>query len=383
MSSDITQEFRELIRICEQCGTCTAACPSAYASEFNIRKLIRHLQLDLHEEKEFLSKYPWLCALCYRCKELCTEGLDIPDLVLALRELALKREEGPAKVKELLDSVKNTGSPYASSTRTKSSWASENDVSDDADTLYWVGCTTASRSPGIAKASVKAMKGIGTRVKLLENEPCCAEPLITLGLLDESKEIAKRVVEQIKDSGVKRVVTSCSGCYNTFKKSYPELLKVEIPDVEIVHISELLGEKIGEETSEGSGGESTSKSRLKLEKPLKLAYHDPCSLGRHSKVYDAPRRILESIEGVTLVETYPSKEFSGCCGGGGGLWSLNNEMANNIAESRLRRDILPLEVDGIVTCCPLCNLNFRHTAAKNKIPLKVYDLAEIVALGSI
>jgi Fe-S oxidoreductase len=368
MSSEVTKEFRDLIRICEQCGTCTAACPSAYASEFNIRKLIRHLQLDLHEEKEFLEKYPWLCALCHRCKELCVEGLDIPDLVLALRELALKRGEGPGKVRETLESVKNTGSPYASTTRTKSSWASPEDLSEDADTLYWVGCTTAFRSPAIAKASVKAMRGMGTRVKLLEDEPCCAEPLITLGLIEESKEIAARVVQQIRDSGVKRVVTSCSGCHNTFRKSYRELLKVEIPGVEVLHISELLEDRKGE--------------GLKLEKPLKLAYHDPCSLGRHSKVFDAPRKVLESIEGVTLVEAYPSKEFSGCCGGGGGLWSLNNEMANEIASGRLTRDILPLEVDGIVTCCPLCNLNFRHTAAKKKIPLKVYDLAEVVAMGA-
>jgi Fe-S oxidoreductase len=216
------------------------------------------------------------------------------------------------------------------------------------------------------------MKGIGTRVKLLEDEPCSDEPLIARGLVDEASEIAKKVVQQIKDSGAKSVVTSCSGCYTTFKKSYPELLKVEFPDVEVIHISELLDQKKEEDQESGS--------RLKLEKPLKLAYHDPCSLGRHSKVYDAPRKMLESIDGVTLVEAYPSKEFSGCCGGGGGLWSLNNEMANNIAEGRLKRDILPLEVDGLVTCCPLCNLNFRHTAAKKKIPLKVYDLAEIVAM---
>jgi Fe-S oxidoreductase len=372
LAPDITEEFKELIRICEQCGTCTAACPSAYASDFNIRKLIRHLQLDLHEEKDFLVKYPWLCALCYRCKELCTEGLDISDLVLALRELALKRGQGPAKVQETLEAVRSSGSPYASTTRTKSSWAAPEDLSNDADTLYWVGCTTAFRAPGIAKASVKALKGIDVKVKLLEGEPCCAEPLITLGLLDEAKEIATKVVQQIKDSGAKRVVASCSGCYNTFKRFYPELLEVEIPDVEIVHISELLGRE----------KEESSESGLKLEKSLKLAYHDPCSLGRHTKVYDAPRKVLESIEGVTLVEAYPSKEFSGCCGGGGGLWSLNNEMANKIAEGRLRRDILPLEVDGIVTCCPLCNLNFRHTAAKKKIPLKVYDIAEIVAMGT-
>ncbi len=58
---------------------------------------------------------------------------------------------------------------------------------------------------------------------------------------------------------------------------------------------------------------------------------------------------------------------------------MNNEMANEIARGRISRDIFPLEVDALVSCCPLCNLNFKHTVARNKIPIKVYDLVEVVA----
>lgn len=364
----ITEEFKDLIRTCAQCGTCTASCPSKYASEFNIRRLIRHLQLDLHEDKEFLGSYPWLCAMCSRCKELCTEGLDIPALVLALRQLALKEGAAPEGVNKTFESIKSSNSPYVSLTRTKSSWADSLSLSSDADTLYWVGCTTAVMAPNIAKASADTLTKLGFDFKLLEGEPCCGEPLINLGFLDEARDVAARVVEAVQGANVKRLVTSCSGCYNTFTRLYPETLKVGFPDIEVFHVSQLVSQN--------------ADGKLKLEKPMTLAYHDPCTLGRHSKVYDAPRNALKSIEGLTLVEAEPSKEFSGCCGGGGGLYSLNNEMASEIAYGRLSRDVLPLGVDGLVTCCPVCYLNFKRTAAKKKVDLNVYDLAEIVSLSA-
>ena len=99
----ITEQYKELIRRCEQCGTCTASCPTSEVSEFNIRKLVRHLQLDLHEEEEFLGRHPWLCTLCNRCKELCTEGLEIPKLVSALRKLALEKKAEPKKSYDIKD----------------------------------------------------------------------------------------------------------------------------------------------------------------------------------------------------------------------------------------------------------------------------------------
>jgi len=367
----ITEDFKDIIRACEQCGTCTASCPTKEASDFNIRKVVRHLQLEIHEDKDFLSKYPWLCTQCYRCRELCTEGLEIPKLVMALRKLALTNAVEPESVHSLSKSVKEFDSPYQSQTRTKETWINkkfgDSKKSSNADLLYWVGCTPSIMAPNIANATSEVLTKINQGYKILNNEPCCGEPLISLGLIDEAKETAEKVKKVIEKAHIKRLVTSCSGCYNTFTNLYPEVLGINFSGIEILHISQMLSKNINQE--------------FKLEKPMKLTYHDPCSLGRHSKIYDAPRDVLKSIEGLIFIEMERTKEYARCCGGGGGVLSLDYKMAMEIANNMLKKDILTLGVEGLVTCCPSCYLNFKRSVLKNKIPIKIYDLSEVAALS--
>ena len=198
----ITEEFKDIIRACEQCGTCTASCPTKEASDFNIRKVVRYLQLELHEDKDFLSKYPWLCTQCLRCSELCTEGLAIPKLVMALRKLALINEAAPENVHSLSQSIKEFDSPYQSQTRTKETWINKklgnSRQSSDADLLYWVGCTPSIMAPNIANSTAEVLTRLDLKFKILNNEPCCGEPLISLGLIDEAKNTADKVKKMVE-----------------------------------------------------------------------------------------------------------------------------------------------------------------------------------------
>jgi Fe-S oxidoreductase len=289
---------------------------------------------------------------------------------MALRELALKNAAEPESVHSVSKGVKEFDSPYQSQTRTKESWIDkkldDSQKSSDADLLYWVGCTPSIMAPNIATATADVLKKLDFDYKILKGEPCCGEPLITLGLIDEAKGSAEKVKKAIEKSKIKKLVTSCSGCYNTFTKFYPEVLNVELSDVEILHISQVLSNNMGDD--------------FKLEKQMTLTYHDPCSLGRHSQVYDAPRKVLESIEGLNFVELERTRECARCCGGGGGVLSIDYKMAMEIANNMLTNDILPLSVEGLVTCCPSCYLNFKRTALKNKLPIKIYDLSEVAAL---
>jgi Fe-S oxidoreductase len=221
-------------------------------------------------------------------------------------------------------------------------------------------------APNLPNASADVLTKLDLKYKILPNEPCCGEPLISLGLIDEARDMAIKVRKTIEESNVQKLVTSCSGCYNAFTKLYPKILDVDFSDIEILHMSLLLSQKMNEE--------------FKLEKTLKLTYHDPCSLGRHSKIYDAPRKVLKSIEGLSFVEMEHTREFSRCCGGGGGVLSLDYKMAMKIAQNVLIKEIVPLGVEGLVTCCPSCYLNFKRTALKHKTPIKIYDLSEVAAL---
>jgi heterodisulfide reductase subunit D len=363
----ITEQYKELIRRCEQCGTCTASCPTSEVSEFNIRKLVRYLQLELHEEKEFLARYPWLCTLCYRCKELCTEGLEIPRLVTALRELALEKKTAPKGVQEVLNLIKSNNSPYKITGKTKTSRIDPPlQPSEGAETLFWMGCTPSIRVPNIVSATAEMLKKVGDGYKIFEKELCCGEPLICLGVIKEAKDIALKVKDAIENANVKQLVAPCSGCYNAFTRLYPEVLDVEISGVEVLHSSQFLERNL---------------SGFKLEEPMTITYHDPCTLGRHAGVYEEPRALLESIEGITLVEMDKNRQFSTCCGGGGGLPSIDPKMVMEIAYRKLEREVVPLGVDALVTACPMCHLNFKFTSLKKKMPLKVYDLNEIAIMS--
>jgi Fe-S oxidoreductase len=203
--------------------------------------LVRYLQLDLQEDDEFLSSYPWLCTLCYRCKEQCTEGLAIPDLVWTLREMAIEKGASPKEANALLDTTKTENSPYILKGRDKTSRIKEPiNSQDDAKTLFWMGCTPSIKVPDILTATTNVLNKMGHGFKVLSQEPCCGEPLICLGFMDEAREMAKNVVKTISDSGVSQVIAPCSGCFNAFKHLYPERLGVEFERIEILHSSQYL-----------------------------------------------------------------------------------------------------------------------------------------------
>jgi Fe-S oxidoreductase len=209
------------------------------------------------------------------------------------------------------------------------------------------------------------MSKMGIGFKVLEKEPCCGEPVICLGFMEEAKEIAQGTVDAIKGSGVTQVVAPCSGCYNAFKHLYPEKLEVNFDGIEVLHSTQFLAENVKD---------------LKLETPMKVTYHDPCTLGRHAGIYEEPRKTLESIEGLTFIELDKNREFTTCCGGGGGVPSLKPELAMEVAASKLKREIVPMKVDALVTSCPMCVMNFKFASKKKKIPIEVYDISEILGL---
>lgn len=362
-------QIKSFIKLCMQCGSCTASCPISTLGNLNIRRLIRYVQLNLYEREDVLAKHPWLCTLCSRCQSLCKKGLEIPRMVMALRRVAVERRAAPPAVYEVSGAIEKSGSPYRSLTRSKGSWIGEagTRASPDSKLLYWAGCTASFRAAEVARASVEALSKLGLGFKLLADEPCCGEPLIELGLIEEARQAASRAARAIEEAGVERVVTSCSGCYYAFTRLYPEVLGVRLAGVEVLHMSQLLDRYI--------------KAPLKLREGLALTYHDPCTLGRALGVYEEPRRVLSSIEGVKLVELPMNRREASCCGGGGGLWMLNYEVASKVAYRKLVEEVAPLGVQGLVTCCPMCYMNFSLAARRGRLPIRVYDISSIVSMS--
>ncbi|MCX8204669.1 MAG: (Fe-S)-binding protein [Candidatus Nezhaarchaeota archaeon] len=234
--------------------------------------------------------------------------------------------------------------------------------------LYWIGCVTSFRYPDIARAAIRALRKMNVDPILLgEREGCCGDILFLTGQLEAAKENAKRVMGVIESERPDVLVTGCSGCYRAFTKGFEEAgLK---PSFKVLHSSQFVEDLIKRGAVRFKG--------LKM----KVTYHDPCELGRLSGVYEAPRNVLKSIPGLELVEMALTRNLARCCGAGGGFFGLKPEVAQELGLLRLRKDVLPTKAEALVSACPTCYMNFYYIIAREDMPVRLYDLMEIVDMA--
>jgi len=166
-------------------------------------------------------------------------------------------------------------------------------------------------------------------------------------------------------------VTSCAGCFRTFKVDYPTKLGVEL-GAEVLHSSELFSRYLKE-----------GALNVKEELGFRATYHDPCHLGRHVGVFDPPREIIKAI-GVDLREMLNDRyrERSMCCGAGGGVRSGFREVAREVAAYRIRTDV-PKDVPIAVHTCPFCRFNFEDAVKMKGYSLANADLTELLAVAAM
>ena len=362
---------------CEECRTCSGYCTVASSfqgvetwSSKGRLLIIKGIQNgELAISKKVVDRL-YTCTECGLCFAQCFENLEVNEAILATRHQIAEKGLAPGVFLETAKNIMVSGDPGAVSVERRLLWMknlSFQSLPRKAEVLYWVGCMVANRTPKTAKAFLKILNHANVSFTMLrEREGCCGYVLLSTGLWDEAKEVAKEVLLKIEKTGVKALVTPCAGCYYTFTKLYPEILGVSL-SCDVFHSSHFIENLL-------------NNGKLELKSlNFRVSYHDPCSLGRHSGVFNAPRNVLKAIPGLTLAEMPLNRQLAKCCGGGGGLWSLNHQVSMNSAYSRLK-DLQPLKVDALTTACPLCEMNFRYTSVRKSVPIKVWDITEIVEL---
>jgi heterodisulfide reductase subunit D len=211
---------------------------------------------------------------------------------------------------------------------------------------------------------VGVLKAGGIDVAYLgEDEWCCGVPQLGDGNMELAEQIILHNIEALKAAGVKKVITSCAGCFHALKSEYPEIAG-EIP-FEVVHVTEVIAELI-------------ENGKLSLTKELsgKVTYHDPCHLGRHEGVYDAPRTILNAIPGIEFTEMKRTKQKSWCCGGGSIVSNVYPQLTADISKDRVL-EAKETDADTIISACPSCETILTTAGRKEKV--KVNDIVMLVA----
>jgi len=220
--------------------------------------------------------------------------------------------------------------------------------------IYFRGCVAREKLGNIFRDTEEILKTAGIEYRIIENEECCGSFLLRTGFREDAEEVMHKTVKDLKGE---KILTSCAGCYKTFKEDYKEILGIEL---DVVHTSQYFNELI-----------EKGKINVKFSNE-KVTYHDPCHLGRHMEEYESPREILEKI--AKFVEMNRNRENSRCCGAGAGVRSAFPEITQKIAQMRLK-DADEVDGDIIVTSCPFCILNLQSANDGDK---EIVDISQII-----
>ncbi len=241
------------------------------------------------------------------------------------------------------------------------------------DVLFWVGCAGAfdDRYQMVTRDFAKILHHCQIKFAVLgTEESCTGDPARRAGNEFLFQMQALNNINVLNGYGIKKIVTACPHCFNTFKNEYPELGG----KYEVLHHSEFLQQLIDSGKIKFEGGEFKGKT---------ITYHDSCYLGRGNNIYEAPRKILEMLDG-NISEMTRNKSRGLCCGAGGAQMFKEAEKGNKEVYVERSEEALSLKPDVIATACPFCMTmitdGVKHFNKEEKV--KVLDLAELVARAS-
>ena len=331
---------------CPSCGVCIDACPMGVVKT-NIKDTTVYLNRQIKRYNETrIAEISDKCLLCGKCTAVCPVGVEGDKLRIAQRTLK-KYSFSPDYSNIPAIGRQNSDNIFVSTVNKNVSSPIKEKV------LYFQGCMTALTA-GISKSMIEILEKASADYRIMDEDGgiCCGRPMWMAGRFEQAEQMVAKNTEIIKASGADILLLSCPICYKIFKERY------RLEGIEVIHHTEYIDRLIRD------GRISLNRSKTRL------AYHDPCELGRGCGVYDQPRRVVDSAG--ELVEALKSGKESICCGGSLGSLTLGFDKRKAMTENALT-NLTAASPDAIVTACPLCRSTFSRYAG---IPVK--DIAEIV-----
>ncbi len=241
------------------------------------------------------------------------------------------------------------------------------------DVLFWVGCAGSfdQRAQKITRAFASILQKLNIRFAILgKEEMCTGDPARRAGNEFLFQMMAYNNIQILNGYGIKKIVTTCPHCFNIFKNEYPELGG----NYEVIHHTTFLQQLIDE-----------GKIKMKEDgvfKGKRITYHDSCYLGRANNIYEAPRKVLETLD-AELIEMKRCGSKGLCCGAGGAQYFKEDEPGNKRINIERTDEALATGATVIAAACPFCN-TMMTDGVKNKekgADIKVLDVAELVAMS--
>lgn len=390
---------------CTHCGRCSSVCPANTTGKvLDPREVIIQIRdrvmdkapLMLKQklqngealtpeeqaifDKKFVGEYEniealWQCTTCGACMQECPVMIEhVPAIVGMRRSLVMMESNFPAELQPTFGNLETNATPWAFSQSDRANWTEGMDIKQaaenpDFDVLFWVGCAGSydDRAIKISRAFSKLLQSANINFSILGvEEQCNGDVARRAGNEYLADMLVKMNIETMNRYNVKKIVTICPHCFNTFKNEYPDFGG----KYEVVHHTQFLFDLI-----------NSGKLKLKKEamEKLNIAYHDSCYLGRYNEVYDEPRAILNKIPGVSIKEAARSGDKGFCCGAGGGQMFMEETQGKRVNVERTE-ELLSTGCNMIAVNCPFCTTMITDgIKAKDIENVEVKDIAEILA----
>jgi len=390
--TDLSQKHVLDAFACIMCNRCQDACP-AYATGKELSPAAYEINKRYHIRQHFddmaVGKYQpiplldyaisesavWACTSCGACIDVCPVGNEpMFDILNIRRHLVLTKSEFPAQLRGAFDGMERNANPWQMSDD-RMGWAKALpfavptvEEKPDYDTLLWVGCAGAfdPASQEVTRAIATVMDAAGVNFAVLGNEESCTgDTARRAGNEYLFFEMAKANIEIFSNIGAdkRRIVTACPHCLHSLGKEYGELGG----NYTVLHHTQLITELVGQ-----------GKLRLNQNKLETVTYHDPCYLGRHNGVYDAPREALAQA-GVALLEMGRNQSNSFCCGAGGAQMWKEEEHGTQAINLNRYAEARETGAQILAVGCPFCARMMNDANSKSTSPIMVKDVAQVVA----
>lgn len=357
---------------CTDCGRCERACPAVMSgTDLDPRVVVQNVQRGLWNGNSEMvgvvlsENAAWSCTTCQACVEECPVLIDPHSYNLETRRTLVMENKLSKETSTYLNNLGNSFNPFGNSNSDRDSMLQYGKKMEEGmDTIYWVGCMGAfdPRYNKVARDVIELLKKGNVNFGLLgSEEKCNGETARRMGEEGRFQELVMQNIETFKKYGVKRIITSCPHCMNTFRNEYSKFGL----EAKVEHHSETLANLL----RDGQIKVKESKETVTL--------HDPCYLGRINGEYDNTRHIVKSTSNLKEMERSGSKSL--CCGGGGGNYWYKVEKEDSISKIRMK-EAIGTGASTVAVACPFCTAMLedatRTMDAEDKI--KVKDISEII-----
>ena len=389
--SDISWKGLLDMTSCTECGRCQSQCPAWHTEKPLSPKLLimamrDHAMSKVVENEAIVGENApisldvlWSCTTCGACVNECPVDIEHIDHIVNMRRFqVLVESEFPSELGGTFRNLENTGNPWGANRADRDGWIAECDfpirkvegeLPEDVEYLFWVGCAGAyeDRAKKTTKAVAELLYMSGVTFAVLgKKENCTGDPARRAGneflyqiLAKENIETFQEVFASRTDKGTKKIVVTCPHCFTTIGRDYAQ----SGYELQVVHHTQLLNQLVRE------------GKLVPINKSEKsLTYHDPCYLGRHNKVYEPPRELLEAT-GVKITEMPRNQERSFCCGAGGGRMWMEETIGTRINLNRVD-EALATGAEEIAVACPFCRVMVSDGVSARESEVEVLDVAQ-------